>query len=220
MTNHHQLMMSHQHSAVSPPFQSYILSPSRMHRLLFFVFFLQMDAMIESGQVLRFRSLIFEDPDTVALAVQSVLPELHKSVADLREDVLRVEKELEPFEETKKVVNSSANLKARLMTWGALGIMVLQLAAFVRLTYFELSWDVMEPTAYFAQILTSVILAGYFMLVGREAGYESMYDALHARYTRKGLAAKAFDEAQYQRLQNLLINKRQSLNLARKLGRL
>jgi len=107
-----------------------------------------------------------------------------------------------------------------LMTWGALGIMVLQLAAFVRLTYFELSWDVMEPTAYFAQILTSVILAGYFMLVGREAGYESMYDALHARYTRKGLAAKAFDEAQYQRLQNLLINKRQSLNLARKLGRL
>jgi hypothetical protein len=41
---------------------------------------------------------------------------------------------------------------------------LLQLAAFYRLTYWELSWDVMEPVAYILSLAYSLMAYMYFLI--------------------------------------------------------
>jgi len=53
-------------------------------------------------------------------------------------------------------VHSSANSSARFYLWAGLFLLVFQLAAFIRLTFWELSWDVMEPIGFFVQLGTGI----------------------------------------------------------------
>ena len=49
--------------------------------------------------------------------------------------------------------------------------MSLQFGFFARLTWWEYSWDIMEPVTYFATYATSMAMFGYFVLT-RQASSE------------------------------------------------
>ena len=49
---------------------------------------------------------------------------------------------------------------------------MLQWGVFLRLTFFELSWDVMEPISYFFSSLWGIMAYAYFMV--RACGGEGM----------------------------------------------
>ena len=48
--------------------------------------------------------------------------------------------------------------------WAGLGWMSLQFGFFARLTWWDYSWDIMEPVTYFVGYGTSVLIFAYFIL--------------------------------------------------------
>ena len=50
------------------------------------------------------------------------------------------------------------------LLWAGLALLVLQWGVFLRLTFFELSWDVMEPISYFFSSLWGIMAYAYFMV--------------------------------------------------------
>lgn len=48
--------------------------------------------------------------------------------------------------------------------FGVLGYMALQFGFLARLTWWEYSWDIMEPVTYFVTYMTSMVCYGYFVL--------------------------------------------------------
>ncbi len=54
--------------------------------------------------------------------------------------------------------------RTRTYLWAGLGFLVVQWGVLARLTFWELSWDVIEPITYFLGSATTVLLYCYFMV--------------------------------------------------------
>lgn len=50
------------------------------------------------------------------------------------------------------------------MTWLGLGLMSVQFGVLARLTWWEYSWDIMEPVTYFVTYGTGMACYAYFVL--------------------------------------------------------
>ena len=64
----------------------------------------------------------------------------------------------------KDELAANAHRNTRLLTWVGLGLMSLQFGVLARLTWWEYSWDIMEPVTYFVTYGTSMALYAYFVL--------------------------------------------------------
>lgn len=101
------------------------------------------DAMSTAGVVLRFRNLIYLRPKEVAGIVMQILPESHLTAAQIETALQQTRAELQPLQDTFMTIEAKAGRRARWMMYGGLTSLVGQLALFLRLTYYDLSWDVM-----------------------------------------------------------------------------
>ena len=50
------------------------------------------------------------------------------------------------------------------LTWLGLGLMGLQFGLLARLTWWEYSWDIMEPVTYFVGYGSAIAMCGYYIL--------------------------------------------------------
>ncbi|KAG6496133.1 hypothetical protein ZIOFF_043981 [Zingiber officinale] len=93
--------------------------------------------------------------------------------------------ELKMLEEKKSEIDKQAAAQVRKELWLGLGFMVVQTAALMRVTFWELSWDVMEPICFY---LTSVyFLSGYafFLRTSKEPSFESFFASRFATKQRR-----------------------------------
>ncbi|KAK3754993.1 hypothetical protein QZH41_015157, partial [Actinostola sp. cb2023] len=72
--------------------------------------------------------------------------------------------ELQPMELMKKELDSKAAQRANIFVWGGLGYMALQFGFLARLTWWEYSWDIMEPVTYFVGYGTIMVCYAYFVI--------------------------------------------------------
>ena len=72
--------------------------------------------------------------------------------------------ELQPLEKIKTELDQRASQRANLCVWGGLGFMALQFGLLARLTWWEYSWDIMEPVTYFVGTGTAMVAYAYFVL--------------------------------------------------------
>ena len=63
-----------------------------------------------------------------------------------------------------KSVEAKARQRVRVLPWVGLGAMSLQFGILARLTWWEYSWDIMEPVTYFVTYGTSMAMFAYFVL--------------------------------------------------------
>lgn len=106
-------------------------------------------------------------------------------------------KELEEMEKEKAVIDEKADRLARLELWGGLIFLVLQTAAFMRLTFWELSWDVMEPICFF---VTSIYFMGgyaFFLRTSKEPSFEGYYKSRFIARQKRLMKLRNFDMARY-----------------------
>ena len=153
------------------------------------------EALIASGVLFRFRNVVYLSADDIADMVLSCLPDTEK---EFQKRVERLEAELRPLEIEKKFIDEEASKGSQRVLWFGLMLLVCQLLVFVRLTYWELSWDYMEPLSYFVSLIYGIIFYSYFLYMNENMEYTHVRDRLR-RYFSKGRQS-TFDKARYEKL--------------------
>ncbi|XP_066991417.2 calcium uniporter protein, mitochondrial [Anabrus simplex] len=99
---------------------------------------------------------------------------------------------LEPLEEKRQELEAMASRRTNALTWVGLGLMSVQFGILARLTWWEYSWDIMEPVTYFVTYGTAMAAYAYFVLTKQEYLLPDVRDrqhllTLHKRARKVGL---------------------------------
>lgn len=108
--------------------------------------------------------------------------------------------ELKEMELRKSEIDKKADKMVRRELWGGLGYLVLQTAAFMRLTFWELSWDVMEPICFYVTSVYFMIGYAYFLRTSREPSFEGVYQSRFYAKQMKLMKMEGFDVEKYNEL--------------------
>ncbi|CAD5171705.1 unnamed protein product [Musa acuminata subsp. malaccensis] len=141
----------------------------------------------ESGAVVVWGDVVFLRPEEVAKAIETVIAPSLARWSDAEREELR------EMEATKAEIDRSAVAHVRRELCCGLGLLAAQTAAFMRLTFWELSWDVMEPICFY---ITSIyFMAGYafFLRTAREPSFEGFFATRFAARQKRLMKARNFD---------------------------
>lgn len=87
-----------------------------------------------------------------------------------------LKKELEPLEAQRSEILRHADERTSTITWVGLGLMSIQFGILARLTWWEYSWDIMEPVTYFVTYGTAIAGYAYFVMTRQEFLYQEAKD--------------------------------------------
>ncbi|KAL3649226.1 hypothetical protein CASFOL_005629 [Castilleja foliolosa] len=149
----------------------------------------------EAGVVLLFRDKVYLHPDKVVDLVRRAVP-----LALLRDDD-PCKAELRELQEKKNEIDMLAHKQVRRILWTGLGLGVVQVGLFFRLTFWEFSWDVMEPIAFFTTATGIVIGYAYFLITSRDPSYQDLLKRLFLSRQRKLIKKHNFDIQRFVELQ-------------------
>lgn len=136
----------------------------------------------------------------MANAIENVMP---LSITREREHDPRAD-ELKAMEEKKAVIDRKAEALVKRELWCGLGLMLLQTTGFMRLTFWELSWDVMEPICFY---VTSVyFMAGYafFLRTSKDPSFEGFFQSRFAAKQKRLMKTHNFDVKKFDELRKAL----------------
>jgi hypothetical protein len=162
------------------------------------------NALEKAGIILRLHGVVYLDAAEITKEVVRMLPCVPARVYGLTQEEL-VQLELD-YEELHSEYEKSVQL-ARFKTNGVVAVgffaMVVQLVVLLRLTYFELSWDVMEPISYFIGMFNSVLVYVYFMFNKKDFSLRDWTKSMEDKYRKKVVDSKGI-EARYKMLSRRL----------------
>ncbi|RAL42286.1 hypothetical protein DM860_012069 [Cuscuta australis] len=141
----------------------------------------------EAGVVWIFGDKVHLHPDLVVHRVRKAVP-----VALLPEDD-PCKHELQKLLEGKEEIEKLAHKQVRRILWiGMCGTSV-QIGFFFRLTFWEFSWDIMEPVAFFITATGIIIGYAYFLFTSRDPTYQDIYKRLFLSRMKKLVKKRSFD---------------------------
>ena len=88
---------------------------------------------------------------------------------ELRGQLEQLKADIAPLETHREELERSALSRSNLWMWGGMVFMSVQFGFLARLTWWEYSWDIMEPVTYFFTYGTSMVMFAYFILT-RQVG--------------------------------------------------
>ncbi|KAE8664295.1 Calcium uniporter protein 5 [Hibiscus syriacus] len=150
----------------------------------------------EAGVVLLFRDKVYLHPDKVVDHIRKAVPLAFAPEDDPIRD------ELKKLQEKKEEIDVLAHKQVRCILWCGLGLFVAQVSLYFRLTFWEFSWDVMEPITFFTTATGIIIGYAYFLLTARDPSYQDLLKRLFLRRQRKIFQKHGFDVARFKELQN------------------
>eukprot|EP00253_Pinus_taeda_P018167 PITA_18167 len=142
----------------------------------------------EAGVVLIFRNKVAE-------LVRNAVP-----LALTAEDDPR-RQELERLQKEKEEIDRIAHKHVRRVLWSGLGSLSVVTILFFRLTFWEFSWDVMEPIAFFGTTGGLIVGYLYFLVTSRDPTYQDFMKRLFLRRQRKLCKKRKFDVDRFLELQ-------------------
>nr|CAB3263707.1 calcium uniporter protein, mitochondrial [Phallusia mammillata] len=118
----------------------------------------------------------------------------------LLERLENLKTEILPLEQRKDRMAEKAKWRTSLLMWGGLAMMGTQFGILARLTWWEYSWDIMEPVTYFITYGTAIIMYGYFLLTQKEYVYPDARDRQYMRFFYRQAERTKFDVNKYNKL--------------------
>lgn len=193
------------------------LSPDQASRVL--------QALSDSGFVLNFynstnsklKTTVFLKPNELNNTVHHLLEHYSPAVLKLQAEAVQAEigsltQQLEPLKRERDKLEHKATRRANIYIGAGFGYCVLQFLAIGRLTWWELSWDVMEPVTYMLTFATALIGYSFFVFTGSEYTFEGLKRTLKERRLNKLIKKTGFDEAKFKQLHLALQNKETKLH--------
>lgn len=110
--------------------------------------------------------------------------------------------ELQELEKQKAGIDRKAESYVRRELWFGLGYLVVQTAAFMRLTFWELSWDVMEPICFYVTSLYFMGGYAFFLRTAKEPSFEGFFQSRFSAKQKRLMKARSFDVGRYNELKN------------------
>ncbi|KAH9626022.1 hypothetical protein KSS87_014800 [Heliosperma pusillum] len=155
----------------------------------------------DCGSVIVFGDSVFLRPYKVAKVIQNIItPPMSVDLNDPRK------KELEKLEGQKTEIDQKAEALVRRELWAGLGLMAAQTAAFMRLTFWELSWDVMEPICFY--VTSAYFMLGYtfFLRTSKEPSFEGFFQSRFNAKQKRLMEAQEFNLERYNELRRMFNN--------------
>ncbi|KAB5512939.1 hypothetical protein DKX38_029967 [Salix brachista] len=149
----------------------------------------------DAGIVLLFGDKVYLHPDKLVYLIKRALP-----LALTPEDNPARE-ELKILQEKKEEIDVLAHKQVRRILYSGLCLAFLQVGLFFRLTFWEFSWDVMEPIAFFGTTGSVVIGYAYFLITARDPTYQDLMKRLFLSRQRKLFKKLNFDVERFKELQ-------------------
>ncbi|XP_064630687.1 calcium uniporter protein, mitochondrial-like [Lineus longissimus] len=119
---------------------------------------------------------------------------------EIKSRLENLKSEIQPLEDIKNELTMKASKKTNTGAWVGLALMGVQFGFLARLTWWEYSWDIMEPVTYFITYGTSIAMYAYFVLTKREYIFPDVKDReFLIAFHNKAKKAK-LDVSQYNRL--------------------
>ncbi|KAL1138598.1 hypothetical protein AAG570_008661, partial [Ranatra chinensis] len=119
---------------------------------------------------------------------------------EILEHLEQLKIELEPMEKKKDELDAVAVRRTTSLTWIGLGLMSVQFGILARLTWWEYSWDIMEPVTYFVTYGTAMAAYAYFVLTKQEYLLPDVRDRQHLITVHKRASKIGLDLNHYNRL--------------------
>ncbi|KAL0302681.1 UNVERIFIED_CONTAM: Calcium uniporter protein 4, mitochondrial [Sesamum angustifolium] len=151
-------------------------------------------ALDESGNVIVLGGVVFLRPDQVAKSMERLVSE---SIG-LPEDPRR--EELGRLENQKAQIDQKAQSLVRGELYCGLGFFAVQTLGFMRLTFWELSWDVMEPICFFVTSFHFALAYVFFLRTSTEPSFEGYFHRRFKVKQKKLMALHNFDIERYNHL--------------------
>ncbi|XP_044495841.1 calcium uniporter protein 6, mitochondrial-like [Mangifera indica] len=149
----------------------------------------------DAGVVLIFRDKVYLHPDKVVDLVRRAVP------LALTPDDDPMRDELKMLQKKKEEIDLLAHRKVQRILWGGMGFFTLQMGLFFRLTFWEFSWDVMEPIAFFSTTTGIILGYAYFLFTARDPTYQDLMKRLFLSRQRKLFKRHNFDINKFKELQ-------------------
>lgn len=108
--------------------------------------------------------------------------------------------ELENLEHQKSLIDEKARSLVRGELYCGLGFLIAQTLGFMRLTFWELTWDVMEPICFFVTSLHFALAYGFFLRTSKEPSFEGYFQRRFKAKQTKLIETHNFDINRYNEL--------------------
>ncbi|XP_065184111.1 calcium uniporter protein, mitochondrial-like [Sycon ciliatum] len=117
----------------------------------------------------------------------------------LKTRLSEVDSELNPLHSTYEDLAAKARTRNNVMVWGGLGFMGAQFGLLARLTWWEYSWDIMEPVTYFVTYGTAIFCYAYFVLTREDYTFPAARDRnfllnLHKSFKKSDFPVEKYNE--------------------------
>jgi hypothetical protein len=134
-----------------------------------------------------------------------------KKEEEIRLELERLEHELAPLEELHTEMAKKSQFRTSIAVWGGLGYMALQFGILARLTWWEYSWDIMEPVTYFIGYGTAMACYAYFVLTRQDYTFPDVRNRQYMLFLYRFFGKKRFDVNHYNELKNAVAAKKDQL---------
>ncbi|CAN7035974.1 unnamed protein product, partial [Brassica rapa subsp. trilocularis] len=151
----------------------------------------------DAGVVLIFRDKVYLHPDKVVDLIRRVFP------TDETPEEAQIKDEFNKMRNMKEEIDVLAHRQVRKILWCGLATAIVQISLFVRLTFWEFSWDVMEPITFFATATSIILGYAYFLITSSDPTYQDLMKRLFLSRQRKLLKAQRFDAERFQALERM-----------------
>lgn len=111
-----------------------------------------------------------------------------------------MEDKLKGLDEKRALVERRGRQAGHRLAWLGLGFMGLQFGFLARLTWWEYSWDIMEPVTYFVGYGTSMVMFAYYVLTRQELSGPAVSDRKMRLIFAKEAARQGLDIQAYNNL--------------------
>uniref|UniRef100_A0A0N4Z304 Calcium uniporter protein n=1 Tax=Parastrongyloides trichosuri TaxID=131310 RepID=A0A0N4Z304_PARTI len=108
--------------------------------------------------------------------------------------------ELKPLEILKKHIEEESDKHSERVIWGGFMMLGLQTGIFARLTWWEYSWDIMEPVTYFATFSTVLGSCAYYLTTRQPFEYDTIHGRIFYKHFHKLAKKYNFDYIKYNKL--------------------
>ncbi|KAJ0234368.1 Calcium uniporter protein 3 [Hirschfeldia incana] len=151
----------------------------------------------EAGNVIVLGNFVCLKPEELTSAVAGLIP-TNEPTGDA---VTR--QEFEQLEIVKSDIDKRAEDMVRRELMAGLGFVVAQTIGFFRLTFWELSWDVMEPICYY--VSSTYFMAGYafFIRTATEPTFQGFYKSRFQTKQKRLIKMLDFDIDRFTKLQKM-----------------